>query len=264
MIPKADYHVHTAFCDGSASPAAMAEAALGQGLSVLGFSGHSRTAFDESWCMTAEGTARYRAEIRQLQAAYAGRLRILCGIEQDFCSEEPTDDYDYVIGSVHYLPFGGEHLPVDESPAHLRAAAERHFGGDLLRFAEVYYETVSQVAEKTGCGLIGHFDLIAKFNEGGRLFNEADPRYVEAWQTAADRLLTGGVPFEINTGAIFRGYRTAPYPSLPIVRYLAERGARFVLSGDAHAPDGLCFDFVRRRREAEAVGAVFLPEPVMK
>ena len=34
-------------------------------------------------------------------------MEIHCGIEQDLFSQEPTDGYDYVIGSVHYLYAAG-------------------------------------------------------------------------------------------------------------------------------------------------------------
>ena len=259
---RADYHVHTRFCDGKASPAEMAEAALAQGLERLGFSGHSRTFFDESWCMSREGTEAYRREIGELKKSCAGKLDILCGVEQDFYSGESTAGYDYVIGSVHYVHAGGGYLPVDESPALLRAGAEKAFGGDIYAFAEAYFETVGRVSEIPGCSVVGHFDLIAKFQEKEPLFDERHPRYIAAWQAAADRLLESGLPFELNTGAISRGFRTLPYPAPDILRYLAARGARFLLSSDSHAPETLCFGFDRWRREAEALGCVFTDSPL--
>ncbi len=258
---KADWHLHTRYCDGAASPAEMAAAARAAGLRALGFSGHSRTFFDETWCMSREGTEAYRREIAELKERYAGVMDVYCGVEQDYCSAEGTAGWDYVIGSVHYLKAGAEYLPVDESPALLRSAAERHFGGDLYAFAEAYFETVSRVPEIPGCSVIGHFDLVAKFNEREPLFDEGDPRYVGAWRQAADRLLGSGLPFELNTGAVARGYRSVPYPAPPILRYLAERGARFLLCSDSHSPDALCFGFERWRREAEALGCRFIDTP---
>lgn len=243
MIPLADYHVHTAFCDGKNTPEEMVEAALAQGMTAIGFSGHSHTGFDESWCMSQAGTAAYRAEIARLKAAYAGRIRVLCGVEQDYFSDASTADYDYVIGGVHYVQLGGEYVPVDESAEILRAAAAKHFGGDIYGVAEAYFRTVADVCDKTGCDVIGHFDLIAKFNEGGALFDEAHPRYVVAWQSAADRLLACGKPFELNTGAMFRGCRSVPYPAPSMQDYLAARGASFLLSGDAHSTQALRFRF---------------------
>ena len=259
---RADYHVHTAFCDGAASPGEMAGAALRLGLWALGFSGHSHTPFDESWCMSPSGTEAYRREVQALKAQYAGRLEILCGLERDLYSDAPEDGWDYVIGSVHYVRAGEDYLPVDESPELLRAWAETHFGGDPYAFAEAYYAEVSRVPEIPGCSVIGHFDLIAKFNEREPLIDEENPRYAAAWRKAADALLESGLPFEINTGAIARGYRSVPYPAPPILRWLAERGARFLLSGDSHSPETLCYEFGRWEKEARALGCRLIASPM--
>ncbi len=258
---RGDFHVHTRFCDGACSPEEMVRAALSKGMDAIGFSGHSRTAFDESWCMSLAGTAAYRAELARLKSVYAGQIRVLCGVEQDMYSDAPTEGYAYVIGSVHYLRVGGAYLPVDESAALQRDAAARYFGGDLYGFAEEYYRQLAQVQEATGCGVIGHFDIVAKFNEGGALFDERHPRYVAAWQNAADALLETGALFEINTGGIARNWRTVPYPAPPILDYLIGRGARFLLSGDAHRPDGLCFGFDDWGAWARARGAVIVDTP---
>lgn len=261
-MSRGDFHLHTRYCDGIATPAAMAVAAVAGGLTALGFSGHSYTFFDESWCMSLSGTAEYRRAVAEVKETYASQLDILCGVEQDYYSAEPTAGYDYVIGSVHYLLRDGEYLPVDESPGHLRRAAEKHYGGDMLALAEDYFRTVAQVPEIPGCTVIGHFDLIAKFNEREPLFDEEDPRYAAAWQTSADRLLSSGLPFEINTGAIARGYRSVPYPAPNMLRYLGERGARFLLSSDSHRPDTLCYGFDDWRREAELLGCRIIESPL--
>lgn len=240
-----DLHVHTTFSDGRNTPEEMVLAAIAKGMTAIGFSDHSHTAFDTAYCIPKEKIPAYRQTIAALKEKYAGQIEILCGIEQDFYSEEPADGYDYVIGSVHYVKVGEDYIPVDESPEILLDAVNLHFGGDFYALAEAYFGTVAQVAEKLRPQIIGHFDLITKFNEGGILFDESDPRYIAAWQATADRLLTAEIPFEINTGAISRGYRTAPYPAAPIREYLAARGAKFLLSSDSHRADTLCFGFFR-------------------
>ena len=251
MMPLADYHVHTVFCDGKNTPEEMVKAALEKGMEAIGFSGHSHTAFDESWCMSVDGTAAYRKEIARLKKAYAGKIKIFCGVEQDYFSDASTEGYDYVIGSVHYLCVNGEYIPVDESAEDLKAAAEKQFGGDMMALCEKYYRTAANVCEKTNCDIIGHFDLITKFNNGGALFDENDPRYIAAWQKAADKLLRSGKVFEINTGAISRGYRTQPYPSADIRSYIKAKGGTFILSGDSHSADTLCFQFDRWNSELD-------------
>lgn len=238
-----DLHVHTTFSDGSDTPEEMLRAAVAMGLETIGFADHAHTAFDESWCMASGADTAYRAEISRLKKAYADQIEVLCGIEQDLYSDTPTDGYDFVIGSVHYLCRNGVYIPVDESPELLRAAADTHFGGDMYSLCEAYYQAVSELPGRTGATVIGHFDLITKFLERAPLFSPAHARYRAAWRQAANRLLESGLPFEINTGAISRGYRTEPYPAAEIRAYLRARGARFLLSGDSHSANTLCFRF---------------------
>ena len=238
-----DLHVHTTFSDGKNTPEEMVQAAIAGGMTTLGFSDHAYTFFDTSYCISKEKLPAYRAEISALKKKYAGQIEILLGIEQDLYSGEPTDGYDYVIGSVHYIRCGESFIPVDATPEALTDAVRRYFGGDIYALAEAYYEAVACLAELRP-DIIGHFDLISKFNEGGRLFDESHPRYTAAWQQAAERLLQAGIPFEINTGAMSRGYRTAPYPAAPIRAWLADRGARFLWSSDSHRAETLCFGFL--------------------
>ena len=138
-----DLHDHTIFSDGRNSPEEMVQEAIARGLETIGFSDHSYTAFDESWCMKQEDIPVYRACIGALKERCRDRINVLCGIEQDFYSEEPTECYDYVIGSVHYIRAGEDYIPVDESPEILLSAAEKHFGGDLYALIEEYYRTAS-------------------------------------------------------------------------------------------------------------------------
>ncbi|MCR5151125.1 MAG: histidinol-phosphatase HisJ family protein, partial [Clostridiales bacterium] len=238
-----DYHTHTNFCDGKNTPEEMVEAAVEKGLDTIGFSGHGYTRIDGSYCMSEEETREYIKEINRLKEKYRGKINIRLGIERDYFSEEPARGYDYIIGSVHYVRFGDEYVPVDSSADIIRCAADRYCGGDIMVFCEKYYENVSHLCDDVVPDIIGHFDLVMKFNEKGELFDKNDPRYVAAWKKAADVLLKYDIPFEINTGAISRGYRTEPYPDKDIYEYLKDRGAKLILTGDTHKKENLCFEF---------------------
>ena len=61
--------------------------------------------------------------------------------------------------------------------------------------------------------IVGHFDLVTKFNEVSMFFDENDPRYIEAWQKAMLKLLPKVKRFEINYGAVNKGLRSRPYLS---------------------------------------------------
>ena len=238
-----DLHMHTAYCDGRDMPEQMLLSAIDKGLKTVGISGHSYTFFDTSYCMQKAQIPRYIAELHYLRAKYFDRIHVLCGVEQDYYSNYPTDDFDYVIGSVHYVKAGEEYIPVDESPEILKNAAEKHFGGDVYALCELYFNTVADVVNKTNCDIIGHFDLISKFTEKSDIIDVNNPGYVSAWKAAADKLLESGVPFEINTGAISRGYRSQPYPSADMIEYIKAKGGRFVLSSDAHDTEGIAYKF---------------------
>ena len=254
---KKDFHMHTRFCDGRDTPEEMVCAAIEKGFSHIGICAHSYTFFDESYCLKKEQAEKYRLEIARLKECYKDKIQVFCGIEQDFYSTEPTDVYDYVIGSVHYVKVGDNYLPVDETPELLQKEVKEYFGGDFYAFCEKYFETVGNVAEQTNADIIGHFDLITKFNEGGCLFDESDERYIAAWKKSADKLLQSGAVFEINTGAISRGYRTAPYPAQSIISYLKANGAKLILSSDAHSADTIGFGFEKYRALADEEDVLF-------
>jgi len=238
-----NYHTHTVYCDGHDTPTEMAEAAYQMGLDTLGFSGHSYTHFDTAWCMSQENTIRYQNEIQHLKSLYTGRMDILLGIEQDFYSEEKTDEYDYVIGSVHYLYRNGEYLPVDESKDQQLQTIDQYYGGDACAYAEDYYRTVAAVYEKTNCRIIGHFDLLTKFNEKNDVFDTENPRYVRAALNALDTLAKVPAVFELNTGAMSRGYRKFPYPERWILNWLRDHHCPVLFSSDCHDRKDLLFGY---------------------
>jgi histidinol-phosphatase (PHP family) len=69
---------------------------------------------------------------------------------------------------------------------------------------------VARLSERKAFDIIGHFDLVAKNNERGRFLDTAAKEYPDLGLEAI-HALKGEIPFfELNTGAIARGYRTAP------------------------------------------------------
>ena len=235
-----DLHMHTVFSDGKNTAEEMVLEAIRKGLETVGISDHSSG--DPCGMKLSEAPA-YKAEINRLKEKYAGKIRVLCGLERDFLTDDFTD-YDYTIGSVHWLKMpDGHRVSIDWTPEKLREGAEKYFAGDMLALAEAFYAAEARVVEVTKCDIIGHFDLITKFIEKDPSFDLHHPRYVKAWQDAADALLKTGKPFEVNMGAMSRGYRTGPYPSAEIRQYLLDRGGMLLLSSDAHAKENIAFGF---------------------
>ncbi len=237
-----DLHCHTCFCDGKSTPEEMVQAAISKGMTTIGISEHGYTAFDSSYCLSIDKTEEYKAEIRRLKEKYSDKIEVLLGIELDALSDIDTADYDYVIGSAHYVKIGDKYLSIDESPSDFEQICRECFSGDYYAFAQEYYRTVATLANKK-IDFVGHVDLITKFNEGNRLFDMENPRYLVAAKGAIDALLPLNIPFEINTGAISRGYRTEPYPHKELTDHIKQNGGRLVLSSDAHSAENLCFKF---------------------
>lgn len=252
---RQNLHTHTTFCDGHNTPEEMVLGAIACGCQSLGFSGHAPLLYDsEGWTTAMEDVSAYHQEILRLREQYKGSFPIYLGIEQDIDSPDPGPGYHYLIGSVHSVKVGEHHLSVDNNLRIFQEAVDEHFGGDPVAFAVAYYQRVAQVAERTHCQIVGHFDLVTKFNEGNALFSEEDPRYRGAALSALDALCGQGLIFEINTGAVARGYRTLPYPAPFLLRELSRRGERICLTSDSHSTDTILFGFAQASELARSCG----------
>ena len=240
---KRDLHTHTTYSDGKNGAEEMILAAIGLGLTEIGISDHSYTDFDLSYCMKKSDIPRYVEELSALKSKYADRITVRCGVEQDLFSKESTAPFDYAIGSSHYLVAGGRYCPIDEHKEEFTEICRVGFGGDYYAPAEAYFRQVSDFADRADISIIGHLDLITKFNEGGALFDESDARYLAAAKKCIDRLAAADKTFEINTGAIARGYRTEPYPGRALLAYVKEKGCPLILSSDAHSTSTIAYAF---------------------
>lgn len=245
-----DFHIHSTYCDGKSTLEETVKTAISRGIKRIGFSGHSYTPFDSGYCMSPADTDAYINEIKALKERYASDIDVLCGIELDVFSDIDLSPFDYVIGSAHYIKRNGEYIPVDLSADTLYKAVEKHFNFDVYELTKAYYDTVALLADKK-IDIIGHFDLITKFNRGHAMFDETDPRYTTAAINALEKLIPLNVPFEINTGVIIRGYKDAPYPAEHLLDEINARGGRFLLNSDSHRSDMLCFEFEKWHAWAE-------------
>ncbi len=238
-----NFHTHTTYCDGKSTAEEMVQKAIELGLSELGFSGHSYTEFDLEPCMTREGTELYKKEINALKEKHKDKIKILLGIEYDYHSDEPTENYDYILGSVHYLYKNGEYACIDYSREKQIETVNKYYNGDFYAYIEDYYKTVAELYNKTKCDIIGHFDLIKKYNGDGSLFDINHPRYIAAWKAAADAIIKTPAVIEVNTGGMARGHISEPYPSKEIIEYFKKNGKKVIYSSDCHNKDFLLFGY---------------------
>ena len=230
-------HNHTLFCDGKSSMEDFVKTAAADGAGAIGFSGHSRMPFYEEYCMTEESEAAYNKEIDRLRGVYGDRIKIYRGIEADLFGTSPLDGYDYVIGSAHYILKDGVYLEIDESKETAIRNVKEYYGGDHYAYVRDYYRMVVMSAKRKETDIVGHLDLVTKFNEGKALFDDESLKYLEPAFEAVEELLPYDKVFEMNTGAMSRGYRTEPYIALPVLKFMKAHNVRMTVSADAHAAD---------------------------
>ena len=63
--------------------------------------------------------------------------------------------------------------------------------------------------------------------------------------------------FELNTGLISRGYRSAPCPHPRLLKIIKDEGAKIVLSADSHAKETLRSGFDEAKKLLSDIGFDF-------
>lgn len=227
-------HTHTRFCDGADTPEEIIQTAISQGLGAIGFSGHSYTPFSPYWAEKPDLTDAYKSEIRRLQEKYREQLPVFLGLEAEMLASPDMTGYDYLLGAIHYLKIGEEYVGFDRDARAVETIIHRHFGGDGMAYAKAYYKALATMPEHGNFDIIAHFDIITKHCQTHGFFDMDSKEYLHA-AFAAIEALCGKIPyFEVNTGAIARGYRTAPYPHAPIIKELLRRGFGAIIASDCH------------------------------
>ena len=230
---RVNMHTHSVFCDGLDTPREMTETAIEKGFDILGFSGHGYSPYDDV-SMSPENTETYIRTIRALQEEYRDRITIYLGIEQDKTCRIPSKEpYDFVIGSVHFLSHEGRFRAIDMSKEVFYGMLEEFYCGDRIAMARDYYREVAAQAEFEEVDIIGHLDLLMKYNEDESFLRFDDPAYV---RLAEECIYTIGTRklFEVNTGAIARGTRKTPYPAKNLLEIMRSAGVKLMLNSDCH------------------------------
>lgn len=251
-------HTHTAWCDGKSNAEALCQSALDKGFVSLGIGGHGPIPLPNDCNMKEGELPSFRSEVRAAQEAFKGRLEVFMGLEIDFIEgisgpadgRLKRDEWDYFIGSVHYLsPKGYKPFAVDGPLDEFTEGLALGYGGDIQALVLDYWRTVQEMVEAGGFDLVGHLDLIKKHNRGGKLFDTAAPWYQEAARKTISLIADKNLVCEVNTGGLARKRCDELYPSPAILALLKEAGVTISIQSDAHDPDGLDA-FYREARES--------------
>lgn len=103
----ANYHTHSAFCDGEMMPEDYVLAAVRKGFSAIGFTSHAPVPFCTDWTMKPENLDKYIENINDLKKKYKNQIQIYTGLETDFYPGSADfrnhPGVDFTIGSVHFI-----------------------------------------------------------------------------------------------------------------------------------------------------------------
>lgn len=243
---KSNCHTHTVYCDGKNTAREMIDCAVKKGFSAIGFSGHAPMNFSNTWAMTQENLDKYFFEINSLKKEYADKIDVFCGIELDADYEINKEySFDYILSSVHQIHGKKRIYSIDYTAEELTECVNAEYDGDWYKMAEEYFKNLAAFVVDNKTDVVGHFDLITKFNRSGCLFDENNPEYQKSALRWVDYIIDNKpyIIFEVNTGAMFRCGNETPYPASFILKRICERGARVTVTSDAHCTEALDYMF---------------------
>ena len=242
----ADYHVHTEFSDDSVYPMEdVVRDAIAMGMGEICFTDHVDYGIKEDWDSQKEIVSRqgepmanvdyprYASEIERLRKAYGDRIVIRMGMEfgmqmhtiEKFQSLYGRYPFDFIILSVHQVE--DKEFWTGDFQA----------GRSQKEYNERYYkEMLDLVSHYKDYSVLGHMDLIARYDEAGVYpFEKVKPLAEEILQ----KVIRDGKGIEVNTSYHRYGLGDST-PSRDILRLYRELGGRIVTIGsDSHKKEHL-------------------------
>ena len=188
-----------------------------------------------------------------MQQKYKDELQIYLGVEEDAFGLIDKNRFDYIIGSAHYVRKENQYYPVDLDSATLKECINL-FDNNMLAFADAYYRDFCEYIKYRKPNIIGHFDLITKFDEMESSIFLQNPKYNELAEKYIRIAAENDCIFEVNTGAISRGYRKTPYPSENLLHVLKTLNAKIMLTSDSHSADTLDFGYEETTTHLKDIG----------
>lgn len=193
--------------------------------------------------MAREELPAYFEAVDAARAAFPA-LPLRLGLEVDYFADgshggdawvqelAAAAEWDYLIGSVHYLPGGWD---VD-NPKWLGSGRwEQQPVEDVWT---AYFKAYEACLRSQLFDFYAHPDLVKKF----RHVPEGDLR--RFYEPIVQAVVDTGAILEINTAG-WRNTAGEQYPSRQFLELLASAGMPVVISSDAHRPDDVGYEFER-------------------
>jgi histidinol-phosphatase (PHP family) len=171
------------------------------------------------------------------------------GIEADFVPGREdrmaalldARDWDYVVGSVHFL--GDAAVDYDRYDVWTT-------GESPDRVWRKYFEWLGEAAMSGLFDLLAHPDLVKHWGRE-RPWPERDLRYY--YEVAMEGIAESGIAVEVSTAGLRKPVGEI-YPAPAFLEMVVEAGNPIVLSSDAHAPEQLGYGYDRALELLESLG----------
>ncbi len=228
MIP--DYHLHTSLCKhAQGTPFEYRAIARDRGIPEICFTDHCPTpdGYDPDHRMSMDRFSEYRQAILELRDG--DDPDVLFGIEADYyegCERFlkdwlPSQSFDFVLGSVHFINGWGFDNPED-----------RHVWDsvDVQATWREYFILIGRLAESGLFDAVGHLDLPKKFG-----YRPSDRNLAEMALPAMNRIAKARMGLEINASGLTKPVEEI-YPSALLLALARERDIPICFGSDAHSP----------------------------
>jgi histidinol-phosphatase (PHP family) len=254
-----DYHVHLRLDDAEATAAEhftaanaerYREAASERGIAELGVSEHVyrfRQAL-EVWqhpfwrAYAVDDMDDYCRFVREETDLRLGiEADFVPGAEDRMASLLESHDFDYVVGSVHFL----RDASVDMEDYTVWSGA--HSPEEVWRR---YFQTLGEAARSGLFDILAHPDLVKVWG-AERPRPEGDLR--RYYELALDGIAESGIAVEVSTAGL-RKRAQELYPAPAFLEMCLEAGAPVALSSDAHRPEDIGADYDAALELLEGLG----------
>jgi histidinol-phosphatase (PHP family) len=254
-----DYHLHLRTDDPDASAAEYfspanveryREVASERGIGELGVSEHVYRFHQALGVWQHPFWQQYASDDLDEYCAFVREQTDLrLGIEADFVpgGEDrmanllEARDFDYVVGSVHFLREGA--VDMDEYSVW-------QTGRSAEEVWRRYFQTIGESARSGLFDIVAHPDLVKYWGDGARRPEGDLRRYYEL---AMDGIAESGIAVEVSTAGL-RKPAGELYPAPAFLEMAVEAGARVALSSDAHRPEDVGADYDRALELLEQLG----------
>ena len=263
---RADYHVHTEFSDDSEYPMEQViNDAIAKGLDEICFTDHVDYGIKKDWDdpegieyrETEPGVfqpfanvdyPKYYELYQQLKDKYGQDISLKLGMEfgmqmhtvkkyEKLFARYP---FDFIILSVHQVE--DKEFWTQDFQA----------GRTQQQYNERYYEEMLQLVKNYhNYSILGHVDLIARYDKAGAYpFEKIKPILTEIFKT----VIADGKGIEVNTSSHRYGLKDLT-PGRDILKLYRELGGRIITIGsDSHKPEHLNAYIDETREELKKLG----------